>query len=431
MSGCIISERMEYWLTVRRVATLVLLLLAAVEIFDCTAIAWPECVFSSHVTHDSDDSCSGDGCLCCCAHIVVVQVIRTLPRTEWQQKQSWSATSIHMTSHRTGSNTRPGPNLPYIPVDSVLKEICMERIRVARLLLAALFAPLEMSAHAPQATIRAEIKTGGRPVQGAEVAVSGQRTRTAPDGVVILPAALGHVEINVTKEGFFPAHAALDIDAVREWTIQIELVHQGEQQENVTVYATRNDVRVQDSPVRVEVVSLDEINEEIAMRPGDVSMLLNEMGGMRVQTTSPALGAASVRVQGMLGRYTAFLSDGLPLFGSKAQGLGLLQIPPMDLGQLEVIEGNASALYGSAAMAGVVDLISRRPSKEPLYDILFNRSSLGGRDAAMFLASQLNDHWGASLLGGASFRSTATGSRRLGGCGGIFARGVPASLLLG
>ena len=82
MSGCIISERMEYWLTVRRVATLLLLLLAAAEIFDCTAIASPECVFSSHVTHDSDDSCSGDGCLCCCAHIVVVQAIRTLPRTE-------------------------------------------------------------------------------------------------------------------------------------------------------------------------------------------------------------------------------------------------------------------------------------------------------------------------------------------------------------
>ena len=76
-------------------------------------------------------------------------------------------------------------------------------------------------------------------------------------------------------------------------------------------------------------------------------MLLNEMGGMRVQTTSPALGAASVRMQGMLGRYTAFLSDGLPLFGQQGAGLGLLQIPPMDLGQVEVIKGNASALYGS------------------------------------------------------------------------------------
>lgn len=277
----------------------------------------------------------------------------------------------------------------------------MERIRVARLLIAALFAGVEMSAQTPQATIRAEIKTVGGPVQDAEVAVSGQRIRTGPDGVVILPAALGHVEINVTKDGFFPAHAVLEVDAAREWTIQIELVQQNEQEEKVTVYSTRNDVRVQDSPVRVEVVSLDEINEEIAMRPGDVTMLLNEMGGMRVQTTSPALGAASVRVQGMVGRYTAFLSDGLPLFGQQGAGIGLLQIPPMDLAQLEVIKGNASALYGSAAMAGVVNLISRRPSKDPVHEFLFNRSSLGETDAAMFLASQLTPHWGASLLGGA------------------------------
>ena len=269
------------------------------------------------------------------------------------------------------------------------------------LLLTASFTGMAVLGQTPQATIRVEIQSGGRAVQDAEVAVSGRRARSGPDGVVILPAALGRVEIDVTKKGFFPAHAALEVDAAREWTIQIELLPQKQQEETVTVYATRNDVRVQDSPLRVEVVSLDEINEEIAMRPGDLSMLLNEMGGMRVQTTSPGLGAASVRVQGMVGRYTAFLSDGLPLFGQQGAGLGLLQIPPMDLAQLEVIKGNASALYGSAAMAGVVNLISRRPSTEPIHEFLFNRSSLGETDAAMFLASQFTPHWGASLLGGA------------------------------
>ena len=253
-------------------------------------------------------------------------------------------------------------------------------------------------------TIRVEVKSGEGPVKDAEVIADRQNGRTGPDGVAILPAALGLIDISVTKEGFFPAHASLDIDAAMEWTVQIELQPQKEQQEKVTVYATRNNVRVQDSPLHVEVVSQDEINEELAMRPGDISMLLNEMGGMRVQTTSPGLGAASVRVQGMVGRYTAFLSDGLPLFGQQGAGLGLLQIPPMDLAQVEVIKGNASALYGSAAMAGVVNLISRRPTKEPIHEFLFNRSSLGETDGSMFLASQLTSHWGASLLGGAYFQ---------------------------
>ena len=112
--------------------------------------------------------------------------------------------------------------------------------------------------------------------------------------------------------------------------------------------------------MRVEVLAREEIEEKMLMTPGDIVMMLNEMGGMRVQATSPSLGAASVRIQGMRGRYTRFLSDGLPLFG-EVGGLGLLQIPPMDLGQVEVIKGVASALYGAGAMGGVVNLISRRP----------------------------------------------------------------------
>ena len=254
-------------------------------------------------------------------------------------------------------------------------------------------------AQQPQATIRVEVSSKSAPVQDAEVTVNGKQARTGPDGVAVLPSELGHVDVVVTKDGFFAARKALDIDAAQEWQLQFEL-QEAKHQEEVTVHATRNDVRVQDSPLHVEVVSQDEITEEIAMRPSDISMLLNEMGGMRVQTTSPGLGAAAVRVQGMRGRYTAFLSDGLPLFGQQGTGLGLLQIPPMDLGQVEVIKGNASALYGSAAMAGVVNLITRRPDAEPIHEFLFNRSSLGETDASMFLASRLTQHWGASLLGG-------------------------------
>jgi len=272
------------------------------------------------------------------------------------------------------------------------------------LLAVLLFAAALMRGQDTPPTVRVEITSGDKPVPNAEITAGSRTGQTGSDGMVILPAALGRIEIQVTKEGFFPAHTSLDIDAVREWTVQVELQPQQEQQENVTVYATRNDVRVQDSPLHVEVVSQDEINEEITMRPGDISMLLNEMGGMHVQTTSPGLGAASVRVQGMLGRYTAFLSDGLPLFGQQGAGLGLLQMPPMDLSQVEVIKGNASALYGSSAMAGVVNLISRRPAKEPVHEFLFNRSARGETDASMFLASRITPNWGASLLGGAHFQ---------------------------
>src|SRR5574339_35507 len=132
-------------------------------------------------------------------------------------------------------------------------------------------------------------------------------------------------------------------------------------EESVTVTATRTDRRIEDQPMRVEVVPGEEVQEKIMMTPGDVSMLLNETNGLRVQTTSPSVGGANVRIQGLRGRYTQILADGLPLYGGQTGSIGLLQIPPMDLGQVEIIKGVASALYGMSAIGGVVNLVSRRP----------------------------------------------------------------------
>jgi outer membrane receptor protein involved in Fe transport len=111
--------------------------------------------------------------------------------------------------------------------------------------------------------------------------------------------------------------------------------------EEIFVQATRSRRRVQDEPIRVEVLSQEEIEEKLLMRPGNISMMLNETGGLCVQVTSPALGSANVRVHGMRGRYTQLLADGLPLYGGQAASLGLLQVPPSDLGQVEVIKGSS------------------------------------------------------------------------------------------
>ena len=251
----------------------------------------------------------------------------------------------------------------------------------------------------PSATIHVAVKTEAGPVAGAIVTINGIPTPTDQNGTATATVTLGKVDVSVSKEGFLPAKTSVSVDEAREWQITVELNPQQQAEEQVTVFATRTDTRIQDSPTRVEVLGPEEIDEKTMMTPGDIVMMLNEMGGLRVQSTSPSLGAASVRIQGMRGRYTAFLGDGLPLFGQQGGGLGLLQIPPVDLGQVEVIKGVSSALYGAGAMAGVVNLISRRPSKEPVREILLNRSTRGATDASLFLASQLTPHWGASFLG--------------------------------
>jgi iron complex outermembrane receptor protein len=254
---------------------------------------------------------------------------------------------------------------------------------------------------APSAVTRVVVTANGRAIADAQVVVNGRAVRTGADGRVTLDVDAGPVEITVIKEGFNPQTVVTTAVAGREQTVQVALEKQTAIEEHVTVSATRTERRIEDQPMRVEVLDAEEIDEKLMMTPGDVVMMLNEMGGMRVQATSPSLGAASVRIQGMRGRYTRFLSDGLPLFGEQVS-LGLMQIPPLDLGRVEVIKGVASSLYGAGAMSGVVNLVSRRPGTKPERQLLLNRSSRGATDAGLWYSSPLSDRWGFTLLASAN-----------------------------
>jgi outer membrane receptor protein involved in Fe transport len=171
-----------------------------------------------------------------------------------------------------------------------------------------------------------------------------------------------------------------------------------EEVEEIIVQATRSRRRVQDEPIRVEVLSQEEIEEKLLMRPGNISMMLNETGGLRVQVTSPALGSANVRIYGMRGRYTQLLADGLPLYGGQASSLGLLQVPPSDLGQVEIIKGSASALYGGQSLGGVINLVSKRPGADTVGEVILNATTRDAQDLSAYAESALGRGWSGSML---------------------------------
>src|SRR5215510_5272167 len=237
------------------------------------------------------------------------------------------------------------------------------------------------------------------PVAGAAVTAAGMRATTDADGTVTFTLPPGRADVVVTKEDFDPNAAPVQIRGGQQSRLDVMLEPESELEENVVVSATRTEQRVQDIPLRVEVVPPEEVQEKTAMSPGDVSMLLAETNGLRMQTTSPALGGASLRIQGLSGRYSQILADGLPLYGAQSGSVGILQIPPMDLGQVEVIKGVASALYGMSAIGGVVNLVSRRP-RTPERELLVNQTTHRGTDGALWLAQPLREHWNLSMLGG-------------------------------
>ena len=79
--------------------------------------------------------------------------------------------------------------------------------------------------------------------------------------------------------------------------------------------------------------------EESTLKPGNIASILGDVSGVQMQQSSATSGNTNVRIQGLDGRYTQILKDGMPLYGGYAGGFGVLTIPPLNLKQVELIKG--------------------------------------------------------------------------------------------
>lgn len=187
-------------------------------------------------------------------------------------------------------------------------------------------------------------------------------------------------------------------------TLIVFLEGEGDELEEVTVSSTRSSRTIKDIPTRIEFIAGEELDEKGNMKPGDIRMVLAESTGIQTQQTSATSANSSIRIQGLDGRYTQILKDGFPLFSGYSGGLGLLQTPPLDLKQIEVVKGSASTLYGGGAIAGLVNLISKTPSKERELRFLVNGTSAKGLDVNTFYGKKFGK-MGVTLF--ASYNSNA------------------------
>lgn len=276
------------------------------------------------------------------------------------------------------------------------RRTALRRLQPLLFVLLALVLPGVVEAQVVDVTVRAEGPTG--PVEGARVGSGSAVVLTDPAGEASLSLAPGEHVIEVDRIGFAPATVRVVL-AARDTTVVVRLEEVAIETEGLVVTSGRTERRIEEEPLRIEAVSREEVEEKLLMTPGDIAMLLNETAGLRVQPTAPSLGGASVRIQGLRGRYTQILTDGMPLYGGQAGALGPLQVPPMDLARVEVIKGAASALYGPTALGGVVNLISRRPDRAR--ELILNQSTLDGTDVVGWLADEWSERWGYTLLASA------------------------------
>ncbi|ARV08367.1 TonB-dependent receptor [Winogradskyella sp. PC-19] len=196
-----------------------------------------------------------------------------------------------------------------------------------------------------------------------------------------------------------------------ETTIQIpsntalvfKLKEGGNQLDAVVLQSTRSTRTVRKIPTRIEFIGAEELGEKAIMNPTNISMVLRESTGIQMQQTSLSSGSTNIRIQGLDGRYTQLLRDGFPLYGGFSSGLSILQIPPLDLQQFEIIKGSSSTLYGGGAIAGLVNMVSKTPDEEPALDIMLTQTQALGSTANVFY-SKRNEKFGVSLYGSGHYQ---------------------------
>ncbi|NNF85101.1 MAG: TonB-dependent receptor [Winogradskyella sp.] len=171
----------------------------------------------------------------------------------------------------------------------------------------------------------------------------------------------------------------------------------------VVLQSSRSTRTVRKIPTRIEFIGVEELGEKAIMNPTNISMVLRESTGIQMQQTSLSSGSTNIRIQGLDGRYTQLLRDGFPLYGGFSSGLSILQIPPLDLQQFEIIKGSSSTLYGGGAIAGLVNMVSKTPDFEPALDIMLTQTQALGSTANVFY-SKRNEKFGISLYGSGHYQ---------------------------
>lgn len=261
----------------------------------------------------------------------------------------------------------------------------------------AIFALMAMAAWAQgtyaQNTLKATVKEAedGETLIGVTAKVNGTGITAVSDAdgnITIDGIPDGPQSITFSYIGYEDKTEKLAFPLAADATLTITMSENEEELEEVVVQTTRGTRSIRNVPTRIEFISGEELDEKSSMKPGDIRMLLNESTGISTQQTSAISGNAAIRIQGLDGRYTQILKDGFPTFAGAASGLGLLQTPPLDLKQVEIIKGSSSTLYGGGAIAGLVNLISKTPEEKRELSFLLNGTSGKGLDASAFYSQR-------------------------------------------
>ena len=218
-------------------------------------------------------------------------------------------------------------------------------------------------------------------IKGTTIGVTTESTghymiRNAPEGTFT---------IEVSAVGYKTQSHEIEIRRGRSYEVNFSLEEDHIQIDGVIVSATRSETTRKMSPTLVNVVGMDVYDRSNCTT---VAQGLAFQPGVRVENNCQNCGFQQVRINGLDGQYTQILIDSRPIFSALAGVYGIEQLPANMVDRVEVMRGGGSALFGSSAVAGTINIITKEPVRNSA--AISNVTTLIGGSSAMHNTTDIN-----------------------------------------
>jgi len=174
----------------------------------------------------------------------------------------------------------------------------------------------------------------------------------------ITNAPAGELHLAASMMGYERGHKVVSAKPGQTITVNFQLKSTILELGAVVVTGTSTPHLVEDMPVRTEVIPRKIIEQKQAV---NLAEALEFQTGVRVENNCLNCNFSQVRILGLPGKYSQILIDGDPVVSSLAGVYGLEHFPEEMVDQIEIVKGGGSSLYGGGAVAGVINMITRKP----------------------------------------------------------------------
>ncbi len=211
-------------------------------------------------------------------------------------------------------------------------------------------------------TITGRVTSDGEPVPYANVTVKGTTIGIAADrdgNYTLTGIPSGSRIIQVRALGYGATQKNVAVESGQTVSVDFVLASSALRGSEIVVTGTRDEVPRKESPVIVSTVSARELTEVV--QAATVSEGLNFATGLRMENNCQNCSFNQLRMNGLEGPYSQILINGRAVFSAVAGVYGLELLPVNMIDRIEVVRGGGSALYGSNAIGGTVNLILKDP----------------------------------------------------------------------